>query len=363
MPGIYTHNYIFRKALDSAVKGSGRSYLMKSIALMFSSPDHLKAGLTGAIGPNIFDYTNLFKTGGTYGNDISFYLHDRGYLSFIEKMLDVILESGDSRNEWTSIHRAYLMGYLSHIISDSIVHPYVFYSSGFPGKENSAGARFFRKGNLRFQYNIDNYFIYRDESFTPAELEVSAMVPSMKLKSERGIWISVRCLILESLRRDNPEIFTACFKGLEKGRIDGSIEKVPYIDRTVRNIPLCYRLKRTTDEKKIKFLDRMNENRVTYSDFFVRYPLPKRVDEDAMNLHQGRWQYPALQRGFRYDSVLHLVRDAVEKTLSAWEAVEGMIYSGGRPSLESLGILNAYTGEDGVFFSDMKTKDPVKLRV
>ena len=65
MPGIYTHNYIFRKAADVAAKSSGKSYLMKSIALLFASPEHKKAGLLGAIGPNIFDYIHPFKKGET----------------------------------------------------------------------------------------------------------------------------------------------------------------------------------------------------------------------------------------------------------------------------------------------------------
>lgn len=363
MPGIYTHNYIFRKSFENVVKSSGKSYLMKSIALLLSSPDHKKAGLLGAIGPNIFDYIHPFKKGKIYGHHISFYLHDRGYSSFIDKMIDVIMESGDSRNEWTSVRRAYLLGYISHIIADSLVHPYVFYSSGFPENSSSDKIRFFRRSNLRFQYNIDNWFIYRDGTFTPAELDVSAMVPSMRRNSERGIWIPVRSLLLESLKRDNQEMFISEFKSIENCRIDGSLEKSTPVDRVLRNIPLCYKMKRTTDERKMKLFDRFNEGSLTYSDFFVRYPLPKRVDDDALNIHQSRWQYPALQRGFRYDSVLHLIRDAVDKTVAAWETIESMIYSGKRPSIEKLGILNAYTGEKDAYYADMKIKDPVKLKV
>lgn len=363
MPGIYTHNYIFRKTAESIAKGSGRSYLMKSITILLSSPEHMKAGLMGAIGPNIFDYIHPFRKNGNYGSEISFYLHDRGFSSFVGRMIDVILEAGDSRNEWTSAHRAYLLGYISHIISDSIVHPYVFYSSGFPEGPGQGNARFFRRMNLRFQYNIDNWFLYRDGSFHSGDFEVSAMVPSMKLKGEKGVWFSIRSLILESLRRDNPEIFSSLFSGLEKGRLDGSLEKVPPIDSVLRNIPLCYKLKRTTDRRKMRLLDRLNEGELTYSDFFVRYPLPKKIDDDALNIHHGRWQYPALQRGFRYDSVPHLVRDAVDKTAAAWEIVEGMIYSGKRPEPESFGMLNAYTGEKEAHYSDMRVKDPLKLKV
>jgi len=363
MPGIYTHNYIFRKAADVAAKSSGKSYLMKSIALLFASPEHKKAGLLGAIGPNIFDYIHPFKKGETFGNRISFYLHDIGYSSFIDRMLDIILESKDMRNEWTSVRRGYLFGYISHIIADSIVHPYVFYSSGFPESDNKAKARYFRRGNLRFQYNIDNWFIYRDGTFTSAELDVSTMIPSMKLNSEKGIWLPVRSLLLESLRRENSEIFGSEFRKIESLRFDGSLDKNSSIDRVLRNIPLCYKMKRTTDERKMRLFDRFNESPLTYSDFFVRYPLPKRVDDDALNIHQGRWQYPALQRGFRYDSVLHLIRESVEKTVNTWVALEKMIYSGERPSLETLGIINAYTGEKGARYSDMKVKDPVKLKV
>jgi hypothetical protein len=122
-------------------------------------------------------------------------------------------------------------------------------------------------------------------------------------------------------------------------------------------------MKRTTDERKMRLFDRFNESPLTYSDFFVRYPLPKRVDDDALNIHQGRWQYPAFQRGFRYDSVLHLIRDSVEKTVTAWEALENMAYTGKRPSIETLGLINAYTGEKEANYSDMKIKDPVKLKV
>lgn len=363
MPGIYTHNYIFRKAAENVAKGSGRSYLMKSITLLLSSPEHLKAGLLGAIGPNIFDYIHPFRRGDAYGDEISFYLHDTAYSSFIQRMIDVILESGDSRNEWTSVRRAYLMGYVSHIISDSVLHPYVFYSSGFPEKNNHANARFYRRGNLRFQYNIDNWFIYRDGSFSLSDYDISSMVPSMKKSGERGIWMSVRSLLLESLRRENPGLFSSGFRKIENVRIDGSLGKVPSLDRVLRYIPLCYRLKRTTDEREMRLFDRFNESSLTYSDFFVRYPLPKRIDDDALNIHQGRWQYPALQRGFRYDSVLHLAREAVDKTAAAWEALEGMIYSGKRISAENLGIVNAYTGEKEARYSDMSIKDPVKLKV
>ncbi len=363
MPGIYTHNYIFRKVVEQVSKNRGKSYLMKSIEILLSSADHLKAGLFGAIGPNIFDYIHLFSKNETYGSEISFYLHDGGYSSFIQRMIDVIMESWDSRNEWSSTHRAYLLGYLSHIISDSVLHPYVFYSSGFPDKNKPANSPFYRSRNLRFQYNLDNYFIYRDGTFSEEELNVASMVPTFNKKGEGVVWISIRSLILESLRRDNPLIFNTVFSGIEKEKIDGSLKKVPIIDRVLKNIPLCYKLKRTTDERKIRFMDRMNENSLTYSDLFVRYPLPKRIDEDALNIHQGRWQYPAFQRGFRYDSTLHLVREAVEKILFSWESVERMIYSGKKPSTDELCIVNAYTGEKEAHFCDMKTKDPVKLKV
>jgi len=122
-------------------------------------------------------------------------------------------------------------------------------------------------------------------------------------------------------------------------------------------------MKRTENLRQIDMMDRLCNNKIVHSDFFIRYPAPKRVDEDAMNIHQGRWQYPALQRGFRYESVLHLVKSSIEQTIRIWESFLQAAYDSKPFEIDEVLSLNPYTGENSVLFKDMKTKDPVKLKV
>jgi hypothetical protein len=362
MPGIYTHNYIFRKSVESILKNRNRSYINRSIETLFSTPEHFKAGLFGAIGPNIFDYMNVRQKGGSYAHEITFALHDKSCTGFLHHMTGIVMNNKDSRNEWSSVQRGYLLGYISHIISDSILHPYIFYSSGFPDRMESGEINFYRKRNLRFEYNIDNYFLYRDEWGTIIN-SLEDMLPVYKIKNKTVIWPAIKYLILESLRRENEPLLKKYFQDIKSDKIDGDIGQIKNFDRIPSGINLCYKIKRTDNPKWINIIDKLCENPVTYSDFLVRYPQPKRVDEDALNIHQGRWQYPANQRGFRYESVLHLIKSAIEEIVAVWELVEPAIYGGKHSDFDEMMLLNAYTGEKNVFFEDMKIKDPVKLKV
>lgn len=362
MPGIYTHNYIFRKSVESILKSKSRSYLNRSLETLFSTPEHFKAGLFGSIGPNIFDYMNIRTKKTGYGNEITFALHDKNCRGFLQQMVDIVINNKDIRNEWSSVQRAYLFGYISHIISDSILHPYIFYSSGFPDKMEKKDIIYWRKKNLRFEYNIDNYFLYRDELGTILS-SIEEMLPVYNFKGSKTIWPSIKHIILESLRRENEPLFNKYFNEINSKKIDGNIGPVKNFDKIPSGLLLSYKLKRTINPKWINIIDRLCNNALTYSDFFVRYPLPKRVDEDAMNIHQGRWQYPAQQKGYRYESVLHLVKLSIEQTVRIWELIEPAVY-GVRPfDLDEIGLFSAYTGENNVFFDQMKIKDPVKLKV
>lgn len=362
MPGIYTHNYIFRKSVENILKTRNRSYISRSIETLYSTPEHFKAGLFGAIGPNIFDYMNIRQKDESYAHEITFALHDKGCIPFLQQMTGIVMNNRDSRNEWSTVQRAYLLGYLSHVIADSILHPYIFYSSGFPDKMEMRQISYYRKMNLRFQYNIDNYFLYRDDS-GPVIKYVDEMIPVNIVKGKRIIWPSIKYLILESLKRGDEPLFSKHFADIKQKKIDGDTGKVKYFDRIPSGISLSYKIKRTENQRWINAIDKLCENPLTYSDFFVRYPSPKRVDEDALNIHQGRWQYPATQRGFRYESVIHLVRIAIEQVVRIWELAETAVYENKSSYLDELDFSSAYTGEKGVFFDEMKIKDPVKLKV
>lgn len=362
MPGIYTHNYIFRKSVEGIIKNRSRSYLNRSVETLFSTPEHFKAGLFGCIGPNIFDYMNIKTKSVSYGNEITFALHDKNCRGFLQQMTDIVIKNKDSRNEWSSIQRAYLLGYISHIISDSILHPFIFYSSGFPDKMDRAEIAYWRKKNLRFEYNIDNYFLYRDELGGVIN-DLDEMLPVNSIKGKKAVSSSIKYLILESLRRENEPLFNKYFNDIKNGKIDGDTGPVRNFDRIPSGILLSYKLKRTVNSKWISIIDRLCENPLTYSDFFVRYPQPKRVDEDAMNIHQGRWQYPAQQRGFRYESVLHLIKLSIEQIVNVWELIEPAVYDAKSFDVRNIVHFSAYTGENDIYYDEMKIKDPIKLKV
>lgn len=361
MPGIYTHNVIFKKALEAASKKSGSSYINKSIVSLFNSPEHLKAGLFGSIGPNIFDYMDLRYRGKNYGNDISFLLHNEAGNSFAANMLEIIKGYKDSRNEWASSQRAYFMGYISHIIADSVIHPFVFYFSGFPVGGTRKEVIHFRKLNLLFQYNIDNYFLYKEENGVNPEID--EMLPVNKIGRRSSIEPSVKAVILQGLKKSDEGLFNRSFKRLEGKEINGALGYVPGFDRIPANIAFCYKMKRTENERLKRYMDRINDYPLLYSDFLVRYPGYKRVDMDALNIHQGRWQYPAGQKGIRYESVLHLIKTAVERIVEVWEGVEAVVYGEKSIDIAPFTEINAYTGEKGATYSEMQIKDVIKLRL
>ena len=363
MPGIYTHNYIFRKCVENIQKNKSRSYITRSIETLFAYPDHFKAGLFGSIGPDIFDYMEYFHTGGSYCNEISFALHDRSCSPFLRNIIEIVTGYQDNRNEWASVQRAYLFGYISHIISDSVLHPYIFYSSGFPDRMERNEIKFYRRKNLLFEYNIDNYFLYRDESGMGIN-SVEEMLPVSKIKRKNLIWPSIKYVILESLRREDEALLRKYFPDIKKEKkIDGDLGPVKKFDNIPRNISLSYKIKRTENPKLINFIDRLSDSPYVISDFFIRYPRPKKVDMDALNIHQARWQYPGQQRGFRYESVLQLIKTAIDQVIQTWEMIEPFVYGSGISGLDEMDYISAYTGEKGVFFSEMKIKDPVKLKV
>jgi len=348
--------------VENVLRNRGRSYIDRSIETLYSTPEHFKAGLFGAIGPNIFDYMHFLGKGSSYGNELAFALHDRNCIPYLQHMTDIVMKNKDSRNEWSAVQRGYLFGYISHIISDSVLHPYIFYSSGFPDKMERGEINYWRRRNLRFQYNIDNYFIYRDESGAIIQ-SLAEMLPVYRTGGKKAIWPSLKYLILESLKRENESLLRKYFPELKQGRIDGDTGRLKNFDKIPASILLCYKIKRTENSRLINMIDRLADNPLTYSDFLIRYPRPKRVDVDALNTHQGRWQYPAHQRGFRYESVFHLIKFSIDQIVRVWELIEPAIYEVKSLDLNEIMGLNPYTGEKEVFFEDMKVKDPVRLKV
>ena len=138
MPGLITHFKVLTESVKHLSNRKKKTFLLKSIKSLLSTEEHWKAALFGSMGPNIFDYSLKRNKRSHYGNDISFFLHDGGSTNIITWMLNRISEYEDFNNEWASVQRAYIYGYISHIISDSYLNPYIFYWSGFPDTDRSA---------------------------------------------------------------------------------------------------------------------------------------------------------------------------------------------------------------------------------
>src|SRR5208337_2563253 len=111
--------------LKNLSKKEKKSHLFKSIEALFTTPVHMSAGLFGAIGPNIFDYIPKRSGQDLYGSEISFFIHNGGSERLIQSMIKKIYSYRDKNNEWTAVQRAYLYGFISHIIADAIFHPFV----------------------------------------------------------------------------------------------------------------------------------------------------------------------------------------------------------------------------------------------
>ena len=189
------------------------------------------------------------------------------------------------------------------------------------------------------------------------------MLPFYKIGRRSALEPSVKALILLALQKLDKGLFSRAFKRIGEREINGALGYVPGFDRIPANIQFCYRMKRTENDRLKRYMDRINEYPLLYSDFLVRYPGFKRVDMDALNIHQGRWQYPAGQKGLRYESVLHLIKTAVERIVEAWERIESISYGDKSINIAPYADINAYTGEKGVPFSEMKIKEVIKLRL
>ena len=362
MPGIYTHNKIFRETILSLSKRKKKNYLLRSVESIFTDWTRFKSGLFGSIGPNIFDYIPSRNKTNPYCHEISFALHNGFSEKFIRKMITDIYSSSDRNNEWTAIQRAYLYGFISHAVADAVIHPFIFYLSGFPNNFSKNEIAFFREQNLFISYNIDNYNLFSAGKKPEYNLNINDMIP-LELKSKiKKIIPPVRNLILKTIQDTLPGQSIE-LKLLKRNKTTLENEKMTRLDLIPYLMPISYKIKHTGNEKLRNFIFKLRDRYHFYSDFIVRYPDPKKFNSHILNHHRERWQYPAGQIGARYESIDNLMNIAVEKTADIWIALEeGMYDKINEKNLSDLS-LNLYTGEKGVDYFKMHHKNPVKLKL
>lgn len=361
MPGIVTHNRILKESILSLSKKEKKSYLLKSIETLFNSPQHLTAALFGSIGPNIFDYIPRINKRNYYGNDISFYIHNGGADKLINTMIKTIYGYHDKNTEWAATQRAYLYGLISHIVSDAIFHPFIFYYSGFPDTYTRKEINFFREQNLFFQYHLDNYFQYHDEKAVLFNFAINEMLPIKSDRQFHRLDQPVLSFIMNSLKQVYPEIYSKLILfNLDKINPDNSLP-VSYLDMIPYLIRLAYRLKRNNNKRLSNFFRTLRRNNLFYSDFIIRYPMQKKYNKNILNLHRERWENPTGKSGLHYESVQNLLTLSCDKTIELWEKIESSLYTKEDHSVLNEFNFNAFTGDSKLSYHDMRIKRPIRL--
>jgi hypothetical protein len=361
MPGIVTHSRILKEALQFLSQREKKSYLLNSIATLFNSPENLTAGLFGALGPDIFDYIPRRNGHAYYGNDISFFIHNGGSYKLLRTMIENFYTYEDKNNEWASIQRAYLYGFISHIIADSVFHPFIFYYSGFPNVYTKKEIFFFREQNLLFQYHLDNFLQYHAERANNFSFSVDEMLPLKKKKGLYHLDPAVKSYILGSIKQTYPEIYQKLIFPIIKQPDREYPPPVTCLDLVPYLIRMTYRLKRSSNRRLATILEDIRRSKFILSDFTVHYPMNRKYNKNILNLHRERWENPAGKPGLHYESVYNLLAISCEKTIGLWETIESSLY--GKKNIKALEELNinAYTGDAQLSYHDMKLKRPVRL--
>jgi len=361
MPGIVTHSRVLKEAISSLSKREKKSYLHRSIETLFHTPENYTAGLFGTVGPNIFDFMPKRRAAGIENNDISFFLHNGGFQKLLHTMAAKIAGYPDKNTEWAAAQRAYLYGFISHIITDAVFHPYIFYYSGFPNSGTKKETHFYREQNLLFAYNIDNYFQYHDERNREFSFSLNEMLPVRKNCSVKMMDNSVKELILDSLKKAYPEIYQSML--IFKARKAGSEKLLPisHLDLLPYCISFAYLVKRSDNIRLADFCRYLRRNDIVYSDLIIRYPMNKRFNKNILNLHRERWEHPAGKIGLHYESVPGLLTASCDKTIEAWEKIESTLYTGEKPDLNDYLGINAFTGDSKLAYKDLKIKHPIRL--
>ncbi len=363
MPGIITHSRLVSESLTYLRRKKDFTPYTRSVEILFNNKSFFKNALFGSLGPNIFEYVP-FQQKGFFGTEITDFLHSQGLKASITYMMEQTLMSGDHTTEWASTRRAFLYGYVSHIIADSVFHPFIFYWSGFPESGLKKEINLQREQYVLFAYNLDLFFEY----FYGGEVYKFQIDDILPLKAYNGRFAilenSIKDLIMDMISTVYPDVRERIFfKNVCKMINDGhnrftALDSIPYIIR------FCFRYKRSRNTRLTKLFEKIQRKGIIYPDYTAHYPEPRRINRHVLNLHRERWYYPAGKKGLNYESVEDLFKTARDKIIDIWEKMEKQLYVS-KPDLTALIreiSIDSYTGEYGKYPHSMNIKNPVRLR-
>ncbi len=365
MPGIITHNRVFIDSINFLKKEKQKSIYAKSIEILFQSESRLKAGLFGAIGPDIFNTIPFKKISYISGSEISYELHTSKIEKLLKSMLFSLMSNNDQNTEWASIQRSYLYGLLSHLISDSIFHPFIYYWSGFTNSEHKREKTYFREQHLLFENNMDLFFshTYNEDAYNNKfNFNLNDMMPSVNHKKFKSIEHAIKVFLMDSIKEAYPDIY----KRLVFIKDDGDkrwpasfiMDFMPFF------LQLSYKIKKSRNPQLLKMLNYIKKKNILFSDYFINYPPPSKINTHVLNLHKERWFHPAGTSGLHYESAKDLLHISSAQTAGIWKKIEAMLYDDRKniSKIEKEFKINAITGIFDRDYYSMKVQNPVHLK-
>ena len=364
MPGIITHSRIFAETINHLKKEKQKSIYAKSIEILFNSDSCFKAGSFGAAGPDVFNHLPFKKYNFICGSEISYHIHCTGNEKFLKSMLLALMAHKDQNTEWASLQRAYFYGILSHLISDSIFHPFIYYWSGFTLSDKNKELNYFREQHLLFENNMDLFFSnpHHEDPNNKFNFNINSLFPTVKNKKFKSIERAVKTLLTGALNESCPDFYKKLtfIKNKEAGKWPGffMIDALPFF------IKLHYNIKKSRNRKLLKIINYIKKKNIFYSDWLTGYPSAARINTHVLNLHKERWFHPAGTSGLHYESVKDLLHMSCVKTAEVWKKVEAFLYNGRKniSEIENDLRINPITGITDREFNSMKIQNPVHLK-
>ena len=364
MPGIITHNRVFAETINHIKKDKQNSIYAKSIEILLNTDSSFKAGTFGAAGPDIFNHLPFKKINLQGGSEISYQLHTSRNEKFLKSMLLTLMSYKDQNTEWASIQRAYFYGFISHLISDSIFHPFIYYWAGFTHSNNKKEMIYFREQHLLFENNMDLFFSnsFDDNHFNKFNFNPDYILPTIKNKRLKPVERAVKTFLLNAIKESYPVFY----KNLTFIK-DNNTSKWPgffIIDILPFFIKLHYNIKKSRNRKLLKLINYIKKKNIFYSDWLTAYPPTARLNTHVLNLHKERWFHPAGTSGLHYESAKDLLNISCAKTAEVWEKIEAFLINGkiNISEIENYLIINSITGIKDKDYESMKIQNPVHLR-
>lgn len=350
MPGLITHQRIFLETVKSLKKQKHPHYAAHLLDVQFCNPVFTSSALAGLLSPNLFDYLPFQPRQTFLGNHLKHILHSDEGLPILYSMFSSFFNNTHAEpNEWSLCQKGFFYGLISHWVVDAVYHPFVLYWSGFPTYRDNRDA-YYRNQHLLFEYTIDAYMAYYYHS-EPFDYNLHSMLP----QKNSLLYNSVKTFLSDAVAKHHPSL-----------RITVPVISwfnLDLFDLAMKCVAPVYKMKKSANPTVINIMRFLEKRK--YSDFFVRYPNPKRINRHILNLHRERWFVPTGEVGLHYESVDDLFKTSKEKTVLIWKQCEELFTNRVAPAFTQFSAMleytNAYTGKKGFSLGTLQHTHPLRL--